>query len=304
MFKVHILGCSSATPTRRHTPSCQIVDYRGNLMMVDCGEGAQRQMRIQGLKFSRLRHIFISHLHGDHIFGLPGLLSTMALHEKGGRLTIHTFAEGIQLLKPMMDFFCGETPFEIEWSEVRPGERYTIVDMPSLSVETIPLDHRVPCTGYLFREKPKERHLNGELARFFNIPVRDLAAIKAGADWVRPETGEVIANARLTTPADPSLAYAYCSDTRPSDKVVDAVSGVNLLYHEATYGDDNKELAWPRGHSTAREAGEIARRAGVDRLVIGHYSKRYRDERILVEQAAEAFGGEVIAANEGMIIDV
>ena len=304
MFKVHILGCGSATPTRRHTPSSQIIDYRGNLMMIDCGEGAQVQMRRQGLKFSRLSHIFISHLHGDHVFGLPGLVSTMALHEKGGTLTIHTFDEGIKVLKPLLDYFCRETPFEILWNEIKPGETMTLLDTPSLTVESFPLFHRIPCSGFIFREKPKARHLNGELARFFNIPVRDIAAIKAGADWTRPETGEVIPNERLTTPADPSRSYAYCSDTIPSPLVATAVNGVDLLYHEATYAEDNAHKANPRGHSTAREAGEIARMARAGRLMIGHYSKRYLDETPLVEQARESFGGEVIAANEGLVIDI
>ena len=304
MFKVHILGCGSATPTRRHRPSCQIVDYRGNLLMIDCGEGAQLEMRRQGLKFSRLSHIFISHLHGDHVFGLPGLVSTMALHEKGGRLTIHTFGEGIKILKPLLDYFCRDTPFEIVWSEVKPGQTMTLLDTPSLTVQSFPLYHRIPCSGYLFREKPKARHLNGEMIKFFNITIRDLAALKAGADWTRPDTGEVIANERLTTPADPSRSYAYCSDTIPSQLVAEAVKGVDLLYHEATYADDNACKARPRGHSTAREAGEIAREAGAGRLMIGHYSKRYKSEDALLEQARETFGGEVSAADEGLIVEV
>ncbi len=306
MFDVYILGCGSATPSRRHQPSSQVIDYRGNLMMVDCGEGAQGGMRRLGLKFSRLGHIFISHLHGDHLFGLPGLLSTMDLHQKGGRVVIHIFKEGIDVLKPMIDYFCHETSFEIVWEPVDPVGRHTVLDTPSLTVESFPLYHRVPCVGYIFKEKEKARHLRGDMIRFFNIPIRDLAAIKAGADWTRPDTGEVIANGRLTTPADPSVSYAYCSDTVAKARVAASVKGATVIYHESTYADSESHLAAQRGHSTARQAGEIARQAGARKLVIGHYSKRYPDSGPLRLQALEGAGGEieVIAADEGMKITI
>lgn len=306
MFDVYILGCGSATPSRRHQPSSQIVDYRGNLMMVDCGEGAQTGMRRAGLKFSRLGHIFISHLHGDHVFGLPGLLSTMDLHEKGGRVVIHIFKEGIDVLKPMIDFFCRESTFEIVWDIVNPSGHHVVLETPTLIVESFPLYHRIPCVGYIFREKPGQRHLRGDMIKFLNIPIKDLAAIKSGNDWVRPESGEVIANERLTTPADPSRSYAYCSDTMADPRVARSVKGVSVIYHEATYADAEGHLARQRGHSTARQAGEIARQAGVERLVIGHYSKRYSDEELLRRQAVEGAGAEieVTAACEGMKIKI
>lgn len=301
-FKVNILGCASAMPTRRHRPSCQVIDYRGRLMMIDCGEGAQSGMREMGLKFSRLTDIFISHLHGDHCFGLPGLLSTMSMHEKGGRLTIHTFKEGIDIFKPFIDFFCGDTTFEIDWQPVSPTGRHVVLETQSLTVESFPLYHRVPCVGYRFTEKEKPLHLRGDMIKFYNIPVKELHAIKAGSDYVTPD-GTVIANERLTSPADRSASYAYCSDTMADRRVAKAVEGVDLLYHEATYGDDNEQLARKRGHSTAREAARIAREAGARSLVIGHFSKRYDTEQPLLDQALEEFPS-VTLANERLTIDI
>lgn len=300
-FQVNILGCGSATPSTRHMPACQVIDFRDRLFMIDCGEGAQLQMMKQHLKFSRLSHIFISHLHGDHFLGLPGLLSTLALHEKGGTLTIHTFAEGARILREIMAVFCRETSFEICYNIITP-ERAVIYEDHALTVETFPLYHRVPCVGFKFSEKPKPRHLLGDMIRFFNIPVSRLEDIRQGADYVTPD-GAVITNDRLTMPADPAVSYAYCSDTMYNPAVADDVRGVDVLYHESTYADDFAEKAAPRGHSTAREAGRIAAAAGVGRLVLGHYSKAYDSDEPFLRDASEEFPN-VIAAREGLKIDL
>lgn len=300
-FQVNILGCGSATPSTRHMPACQVIDFRDRLFMIDCGEGAQLQMMKQHLKFSRLSHIFISHLHGDHFLGLPGLLSTLALHEKGGTLTIHTFAEGARILREIMAVFCRETSFEICYNIITP-ERAVIYEDHALTVETFPLYHRVPCVGFKFSEKPKPRHLRGDIIRFFNIPVSRLEDIRKGADYVTPD-GAVITNDRLTMPADPAVSYAYCSDTMYNPAVADDVRGVDVLYHESTYADDFAEKAAPRGHSTAREAGRIAAAAGVGRLVLGHYSKAYDSDEPFLRDASEEFPN-VIAAREGLKIDL
>ncbi len=301
-FQVNILGCGSATPSYRHMPACQVIDFRDRLMMIDCGEGAQLQMMRQHLKFSRLSHVFISHLHGDHFLGLPGLLSTLSLHEKSGSVTIHTFAEGADILQRILAVFCRDASYEIKYNIIRP-ERAVIFEDHALIVETFPLYHRVPCVGFRFSEKPKQRHLRGDMIRFFNVPVSRLEAIRNGEDFVTPD-GTVIANDRLTTPASPSVSYAYCSDTAYNPAVADDVRGVDVLYHESTYADDNAAKAAPRGHSTAREAGRIAAAAGVGKLVLGHYSKAYDSDEPFVAQASEEFSGPVIAANEGMKIDL
>ena len=302
-FQVNILGCGSATPSARHQPSCQVVDFRDKLFMIDCGEGAQSWFRRMGLKFSRLGHIFISHLHGDHVFGLPGLLSTMSLHDVQGTVTIHIFKEGAELLKSWMDFFNRQSSFEIIYDIIEPGERRVIYEDSGLTVETFPLYHRIPCTGFIFREKPKARHLRGDMVKFLGIPVSQLQAIKNGADYVKPD-GTVVPNDRLTTPADPSVSYAYCSDTMYDKRVARDVAGVDTIYHEATYHSSLEATARERGHSTSLQAAVTARDAGASRLIIGHFSKRYvQGEQPLLEEAVAVFPSTVLA-NEGLRIDL
>lgn len=301
-FRINILGCGSASPSLRHLPTSQVIDHRDRLMMIDCGEGAQLAMRRQRLKFSRLGHIFISHLHGDHCFGVPGLLSTLALHEKGSAVTIHTFAEGADLLQRIMNYFCGDTPYAIHYNIIKPGQSDIIYEDDALTVSTFPLYHRIPCTGYIFREKEKPRHINGEMARFHQVPLWRMAEIKAGADYTTPD-GRIIPNSHLTTDPEPAMSYAFCSDTVFDKRVARAVEGVDTIYHEATYDDSCAQLARERGHSTAREAARIAAMAGARRLVLGHFSKRYTDETPMLQQALEEFP-DVTIAREGMKIDL
>jgi len=301
-FTVNILGCGSATPSLRHLPASQVIEYRGQLMMVDCGEGAQLSMRRMGLKFSRLGHIFISHLHGDHCLGLPGLLSTLSLQQKGGSVTVHTFADGVEIFSRIMDYFCRERTFELNFNVIDPGRRQTVLETSSLTVEAFPLRHRVPCVGYVFREKPKPLHLRGDMVKFHKIPVNLLGAIKQGADYVTPE-GRVVPNSALTTPADPSASYAYCSDTVYDPSIVKYVEGVSLLYHEATYANDAAGKARERFHSTAEEAARIARAAGAGKLLLGHFSKSYDSEARHLQEARAIFPDTEVAF-EGMRIDL
>lgn len=299
-FKVFVLGCGSAKPSVRHLPSCQAIEYRGKLMLVDCGEGAQLSICRQHLNFSRLTDVFISHLHGDHLLGLPGLLSTLSLHGKGGKVRVHIFEKGARLMHEILSTVGHETSFEIEYDILDPNGTHVIYEDNALTVKSFPLYHSVPCVGFRFDEKPKPRHLRGDMAKFLEIPVRELAGIKAGADFVRAD-GTVFTNDRLTTPADPSASYAYCSDTMFNPAVAESVRGVDLLYHEATYGDELAVKGAERGHSTASEAAEIARLAGAKRLLIGHYSSRYNDTDELLQQARAVFP-DTIAATEGMKI--
>ena len=301
-FKVFVLGCGSAKPSVRHLPSCQAIEYRGKLMLVDCGEGAQLSICRQHLNFSRLTDVFISHLHGDHLLGLPGLLSTLSLHSKGGKVRVHIFEKGARLMHEILSTVGHETSFEIEYDILDPNGTHVIYEDNALTVKSFPLYHSVPCVGFRFDEKPKPRHLRGDMAKFLEIPVRELAGIKAGADFVRAD-GTVFTNDRLTTPADPSASYAYCSDTMFNPAVAESVRGVDLLYHEATYGDELAVKGAERGHSTASEAAEIARLAGAKRLLIGHYSSRYNDTVELLQQARAVFP-DTIAATEGMKIDL
>jgi len=301
-FTLNILGCGSAVPTSFHNPSCQVVERRGSLMMIDCGEGAQVMMRRMKLKFNRLRHIFISHLHGDHVFGLPGLLSTLALNDTGGKLTVHIFERGADVLSRLIRVFCHELPYTLEWNILEPHGGQTLVESGGMRVTTFPLYHREPCVGFRFDEAPKPRHLLRDMLDFYNVPVARRQALREGADFVTPE-GLVIPNSRLTTAPDHSASYAYCSDTMADDRVADSVAGVDLLYHESTYGDELSRDAIARGHSTARGAATVAARAGAGTLLLGHYSKRYRDVDSLVAEAQEVFP-RVIASTEGQVIDI
>ncbi|MBD5191334.1 MAG: ribonuclease Z [Bacteroidales bacterium] len=300
-FSLNILGCGSATPTARHLPACQVINFRDTLMMIDCGEGAQLSVRKMGLKFSRISHIFISHLHGDHCLGLPGLLSTMALHGVGGTVKVYMHREGIEVFSKLMDFICTERPYTLEFVEI-PPKGGVLLETHALTVEAFPLYHRIPTSGFIFREKPKARHIKGDMVKFFNVPVRDIPAIKEGADLVL-EDGRVIENSRLTTPPDPSASYAYCSDTIFNARVAEAVRGVDVIYHESTYKQSEAQLAKERFHSTAAQAAEIARMAGARLLILGHYSKRYESGEEMLDEAVPIFP-DTIAANEGMVINL
>ena len=301
-FNVRILGCVSATPTLRHLPSSQVLSFHDRLFMIDCGEGTQLQMRRYGIAYAKLRNIFISHIHGDHFLGLPGLLSTMSLHNIEGEITVHICREGAELLQTIMEAMCREPSYTLRYNTFDPAAATVLYEDRTMIVKNFPLFHRVPCSGFIFREKQGPRHMRGDMAKFYNIPHWQIPAIKEGADFVTPD-GTVVPNGRLTTAPTPAASYAYCSDTAFDLRVAEAVKGTDVIYHEATYGDELAARAGIRGHSTARQAARIASEAGASRLVIGHYSKTVTDSSVLVAQATEEFPA-VIAANEGMKIDI
>lgn len=300
-FTLNILGCGSATCTTQHMQTSQVLDIRDNLFMIDCGEGTQLQMRRMRLKFARLNNIFISHLHGDHCFGLLGMLSTLALLGKTGTMTIHIFKEGAEFFKNAVEFFAYDMPFEVKFNVI-PNENALIYEDDAITVHTIPLSHRIPTVGFLFKEKPKRRHIIREMTDFHNIPTYLLNDIRSGKDYITSD-GKIIPNEILTRPADPSISYAYCSDTTYSKKVIEAVTGVDWLYHEATYADDKFKTARLRGHSTAREAATVAKEAGVKHLILGHYSSQYHDNTRFRTEAMEVFP-DVTLAREGLKLDL
>lgn len=269
--------------------------------MIDCGEGAQKQFQVQHLKFSRLRHIFLTHLHGDHVLGLPGLIATMGLGGTGGKVTIHTFQEGKDLLLPLFKFFSPQLSFELEFNIIKP-EDALILDTPSLTVSTVGLKHRVPAVGFVFREKSSLRHLRRDICDYHGIPMFRFNEIKAGADYAKPD-GTIIPNSLLTTPATPPRSYAHISDTLYLPDLAPKISNVDLLYHETTYLDDCSEDARSRFHSTARQAAIVARDAGAGRLLTGHYSSRYNDESAFLDEAKEIFPNALLN-HEGLVTSV
>ena len=287
-FELHILGCGSALPTTRHFPTSQIVNVRDKLFMIDCGEGAQLQFRKSHLKFSRLNHIFISHLHGDHCFGLLGLISTLNLLGRTAELHIHS-PKGLEtLLTPMLGFFNRQMTYKILFHEFDTKEPMQIYEDRSSTVTTIPLRHRMPCCGFLFAEKRRPNHIIREMVDFYQVPVYELNRIKNGADYVTPE-GKTVSNNLLTRPSAPSRSYAYCSDTIYLPSIVEQIKGVDLLFHEATFANEDAPRAKETFHTTAAQAAEIARKAEVKKLLIGHFSARYEDENILLQEASAIF---------------
>lgn len=287
-FRVHILGCGSALPTLKHYASAQVVEIRGKLFLVDCGEGTQMQLRRMHVRFTKLSAVFISHLHGDHCFGLIGMLSTFGLLGRTARLAVYAPRELEPLLQQQLQLFCQGLDYEVEFCAVDTTRQQVVYEDRSLTVETLPLQHRIPCCGYLFREKPSMPHIRRDMIDFYHIPASQINNIKAGADWTTPE-GERVENSRLVTPADPPRSYAYCSDTRYIPTLHERVKGVSTLYHESTYGEDNQLLAGKYYHSTARQAAQVARDAGVGQLLLGHYSSRYEDEQVLLDEAQQVF---------------
>jgi ribonuclease Z len=291
-----ILGSGSALPTRNNFPTAQLLDLRNKQFLIDCGEGTQIRLRQMGLKINRLGHIFISHLHGDHCFGLIGLISTLGMLNRTAELYIHGPVGIKALFQPHLDFFCQESPFAILFVEFDAHLSALIYEDRALTVTTLPLRHRVPCAGFLFKEKPGLRHLLREWLDYYQVPVSQFNLIRQGADFVSPD-GEIIPNEKLSTAPSPVVSYAYCSDTAYHEALIPLIENVDLLYHEATFAESEKVRARKTLHSTARQAATIAAKAGVGKLLIGHFSARYHDKDLLLNEAREVFKNTELAAD-------
>jgi len=288
-----IFGCGSALPTRKNFPSSQLLEIRDKQFLIDCGEGTQIRMRQMGFKINRLGHIFISHLHGDHCFGLIGLISSFGMLNRTAELHIHAHADLEKIMEAQLQYFCAEIPFKVIFHAVNPRVHELIFEDRSVQVFSIPLKHRVPCCGFLFEEKPRDRHIIREMIDFYQIPIWRLPKIKQGEDFVTEE-GEVIPNAQLTTEAEPPKRFAYCSDTSYSEKIIPIIEGVDCLYHESTFMEDELLRARQTQHSTVRQAATIALKANVKKLIIGHYSARYINQNKMLEEARLIFKNTVL----------
>lgn len=301
-FRVHILGCGSALPTLHHFNAAQIVELRGKMFLVDCGDGTQIQLRRSRVRFTSVNHVFISHLHGDHCFGLMGIISTFGLLGRTAPLYIYAPAALGPILEMQLKMFCSRNSYDVVFKPLDTTQRQVVYEDRSLSVETIPLEHTMPCCGFLFKEKPTLPHIRRDMIDCYEIPISQINNIKNGMDWTTPD-GEVIPNSRLTVPSAPVRSYAYCSDTRYMPTLYAQLQGVSTLYHESTYDSSNEKNAAKYYHSTAAQAAMVARDANAGKLVLGHYSSRYDDEKCLLEEAKAIFE-KTILSNEMMVIDV
>lgn len=301
-FRIHILGCGSALPTLQHHASSQIVEVRGKVFMIDCGEGTQMQLRRTHVHFAKIRAIFISHLHGDHCFGLLGLLSTFGMLGRTAKLKVYAPLDYDSLFKQQVDFFMKRLEYDLEFVPIDTTIQKVIYEDSSITVETVPLQHRVACCGYIFREKPTLPHIRREMIDYLGIPVSQINNIKNGADWIT-EDGRFFENARLVEASAPCRSYAYCSDTRYIPDLHNRLKGVGVLYHESTYASDHEDRARLYYHSTAQQAAMVARDAGVQKLILGHYSARYNNEQVLLDEAKQIFPNTCLS-NEMMTINV
>lgn len=301
-FRVHILGCGSALPTLKHNASSQVVEIREKLFMIDCGEGTQMQLRKSRIRFTKISCVFISHLHGDHCFGLIGMISTFGMLGRTATLRVYGPKELGSVLDSQIKTFCQGLEFQVEFHAVDTTKKAVIYEDRSLTVESIPLRHRMPTCGFLFREKPTLPHIKRDMIDFYHVPVSQINNIKLGASWTTPD-GDVVDNSRFVEPADPPRSYAYCSDTKYIPELHKLIDGVDTLYHESTYASDNADRARKYHHSTAQDAASVARDAHVGKLLLGHYSARYNDESVILREAQEIFPNSFLT-NEGMVFDV
>lgn len=294
MIKVTILGCASAKPTANRHPSAQIVNVDEQYYLVDAGEGVQKQMFRYGINPLKLRGIFISHLHGDHVFGVFPLISTLGLYGRRTPLKIFAPRPFGEILESHLRYFDSELPYEVEWVEVDTTAHRIIFENNSLEVWSIPLRHRVPASGYMFREKMPELNVDKFKIERYGLSIKQIVAAKRGED-IALDDGTVIPNAEITYLPRQPKTYAYCSDTNRSAMVARRIKGADLLYHEATYAAAERRQAKERGHSTSVDAAETALAAEAKRLIIGHFSSRYKEPSVLLDEARAVFPATDIA---------
>lgn len=272
------------------------------MYLIDCGEGAQMQLARYRTGFRHLNALFISHMHGDHVFGLPGLISSLGLMGRTAALNVIGPEALGDFLNYITERFCGEMNYSVNFIPADTEQSRKVYEDRTAEVYCVPLHHRIPCCGYLFREKAKKPHIIREMTDFYDIPYYAFNDIKDGVPWTT-EDGEEIPASRLTRPADPVRSYAYISDTAPVPEIYESIKGVDLLYHEATFGSDNEARAEMTVHSTASQAAQAAVKCGAKKLIIGHFSSRYKDESVLLAEAQRIFPSTFLAA-EGKIFKI
>ncbi|MBN2349807.1 MAG: ribonuclease Z [Bacteroidales bacterium] len=287
-FELTVLGSSSALPTSKRFPTAHVLNVHERFYLIDCGEGTQMQLRKYKISLGKIHTIFISHLHGDHVLGLFGLLSTFNLLGREAPLTIYAHADLVSHLEFLRKTFANTLSFQIIHKPIRSKENGIIFEDKNIIVESVPLRHRIPTMGFLFKEKPHLRNLRKESLEKYKIPIKERLRIKEGEDFVC-EDGTRIPNSLLTIPPFKSRTYAYITDTRPVEKIAERILNFDLLYHEATFLEKDAKLAKQTYHSTAKQAAQIAKNARVRRLLLGHFSSRYKDQKDFLDEAGIVF---------------
>ena len=288
-FELTILGSSSAIPTSLRNTTAQVLNVLGRYFLIDCGEGTQLQLRKYKIPFNRINHIFISHIHGDHFFGLIGFISSLALQDRKTPLHVYAHKKLEDILRFQLNTINTYLPYKLIFHHLDSSKKEIIYEDKVLTVTSFSLKHRdTPTSGFLFKEKEKPLKLIKEKLEVYNIPIKDRQKIKEGMDFIT-ENGETIKNSELTTLPSPPKSYAFCSDTAYTEKNLDILTGVNLLYHDATYANDNKERAKKTYHSTAEQAAVFAKKANAGKLLLGHFSTRYKTTRIHTKEARAIF---------------
>jgi ribonuclease Z len=300
-MKLTILGCYAATPRSFTNPTSQVLVINGHKFLIDCGEGTQVELRRNKIKFSRIKHIFISHLHGDHFYGLVGLVSTFRLLGRDAELHIYG-PKGIkEIITLQLKLANSWTNYPLYFHELDSKQPEILFEDDKVTVTTIPLKHRIYTNGFLFQEKPGLRKLLINEACYYNIDVSLYQSLKMGKDVVS-EDGKLIANELVTAPPDAPKSYAYCSDTVYDPEIIEHIRHATVLYHESTFLEENIELAFPTKHSTAIQAARIARDAEVKNLILGHYSTRYQNIELFKKEALTIFNS-VELAEDGKVFE-
>lgn len=300
-MKLTLLGCYAATPRTITNPTAQVLEIRNRMFLIDCGEGTQVQLRKNKLKFSKINHIFISHLHGDHMYGLVGLISTFMLLNR--QTDLHVYGpKGIkEIILLQLRYSNSFTGYNLYFHELESKESEVIFEDDKVIVKTIPLQHRIYTNGFLFQEKPKERKLNVAAVEAYQIDKAYYRKIKYGGN-ITLDNGQVIPNTELSFDPEPTKSYAFCSDTIYNEAIVPLIQNADVLYHEATFLESEADKAEKTMHSTAKQAATIAKLANVKHLVLGHYSTRYSSIE-LFQQEAETVFPSVLLGDDGKVFD-
>jgi ribonuclease Z len=287
-FTLTVLGSSSAIPTTNRFPTAQVLKVHERFFLIDCGEGTQIQMRRFSINMLRINHIFISHLHGDHVFGLYGLFSSYNLLGRKSDLHIYAYRDLEITLEHFKKQFGINMSYDIIFHPFTADQPYEIYNDRRMTVQTLPLRHSVPVVGFIFREKPKLLNIKKDMIPYYNLGIKEIRSIKEGNDLVRPD-GTFVPNKNLTLPPVKPRSYAFCTDTSCFPSLVESLKNIDLLYFEATFTDEDKKLAKITNHSTSVQAATLAKKAGVGRLLMGHFSNRYKNVKQLVAEATEIF---------------